>query len=168
MIDHELLHRPWQPIAKAGVLGVDFVHYSPERSAIVMERFCPVTCLSLAILMASGCTPAPPPKTPTASVSGTIILDGNPVPTGEIHFGMLGVPPRVLKIADGAYSGEAPVGENQVEVYIYKEGPPNPRYPDDPPKMNTVPNKYWGPKTTLKASVKDGEPNKFTFDLKSK
>ena len=106
------------------------------------------------------------PETPTVSVQGTINIDGKPVPTGELHFGMLGVAPMVSKITDGTYSGVAPVGENQVEVYIYKEEP-NPRYPETPIKTNTVPAKYWGPKTTLKATVKADGQNEFSFDITS-
>ena len=81
---------------------------------------------------------------------------------------MLGVPPKVLTIADGKYSGEAPIGKDQVEVYIYVDGPPNPRYPDNPPKINTTPEKYWGPKTTLSATVNADGPNEFHFDITSK
>jgi hypothetical protein len=123
--------------------------------------------IGLAVLWNSGCAPAPRVEAPTTSVKGTINIDGKPVPTGEIHFGMIGVPPRVSKITDGTYSGEAPVGENQVEVYIYKEEP-NPRYPDNPTKVNTLPPKYWGPKTTLKATVKAEGPNDFKFDVTSR
>ena len=133
-----------------------------------MYRFPLVVFIGLAIVWNSGCSPAPkkgPP--PAAPVKGTINIDGKPVPTGEIHFGMLGVPPKVLTITDGTFSGEAPIGENQVEVYIYKEGPPTPRYPDVPTKINTVPDKYWGPKTVLKATVNDGGPNEFDFDITS-
>lgn len=132
-----------------------------------MDRFCLATCIGLAFVWNSGCGPAPRPQAPTAAVTGTVNMDGEPVPTGEVHFGMLGVPPRLLEITDGTFSGEAPVGENQVEVYIYKEEP-NPRYPDNPTKTNTVPNKYWGPRTILKATVEDGGPNDFNFDVTSK
>lgn len=103
-----------------------------------------------------------------SAVTGTLNLNGKPATEGEVHFVMLGVPPSVLKVADGAFSGEAPVGDNKVEVYVYEEGPPNPRYPDDPPKINTISEKFWGPKTTLKATVEEGGSNEFQFDVTSK
>ena len=36
------------------------------------------------------------------------------------------------------------------------------------PKVNTVPRKYWGPETTLKATVEASGPNEFKFDITSK
>jgi hypothetical protein len=132
-----------------------------------MNRLGLAVCLGLAIVLNSGCGPKGPPQAPVAKVKGTVNIDGKPIPTGEIHFGMLGVPPKVSKITEGKYEGEAPVGDNKVEVFIYKEEP-NPRYPDNPFKINTVPDKYSGPKTTLKASVQVGETNEFPFEITSK
>ena len=134
-----------------------------------MYRFLLAIGIGLAIVWSSGCS-GPPPKglPPATSVKGTINMDGKPVPAGEIHFGMLGVPPRALKITDGTFSGEAPIGNNQVEVYIYVEGPANPRYPDVPTKINTVPKKYWGATTTLKATVDASGQKEFHFDITSK
>ena len=133
-----------------------------------MYRLSLAVCIGLAIVWNPGCSgdgkKGPPPAAP---VKGTINLDGNPVPTGEIHFGMLGVPPKVLTITDGAFSGEAPVGENQVEVYIYEEGPPAPTVPDEPTKINVAPAKYWGPNTELKATVTESGPNEFSFEMTS-
>lgn len=133
-----------------------------------MHRLRLAICIGLTIIGMSGCTPAPEPPDPTTPVKGTISLDGKPVPTGEIHFGALGVPPKVLTITDGAFAGDGPVGDNHVEVFIYEEGPPNPRYPDVPTKTNTVPAKYWGPNTVLKATIREDEPNEFRFEMTSK
>src|SRR5689334_20819800 len=105
-----------------------------------MNRLALAVCLGLAIGVNSGCSKGPPPIQ-IAKVKGTVNIDGKPVPTGEIHFGILGEAPRVSKIAEGKFEGEAPVGENKVEVFIYKEVP-TPRYPDNPTKMNTLPEKY--------------------------
>ena len=95
-------------------------------------------------------------------------MDGKPLPTGEIHFGILGDPPRALKVTDGAFSGEAPIGKNQVEVYVYVDGPRNPRYPETPNKINITPSKYWGASTILKATVEASGKNEFHFDITSK
>lgn len=113
----------------------------------------------------SGCGPAIPKPPEAASVDGTITLNDKPVRNGEIHFSMLGAPPAVLEIDGGSFSGEVPVGEHQVEVYIYVVGPPNPRFPDEPARKNVAPEKYWGPKTILKEMVKAGEVNTFKFKL---
>jgi hypothetical protein len=133
-----------------------------------MYRFCLTIGFSLALVWNFGCGPAPKGAAPAANVKGTINIDGKSVPTGEIHFGMSGFPPRVLQIKDGAYSGEAPVGKNQVEVFIYAEGPPSEKYPGVPTKKNIAPVKYWGPKTTLEATVDARGTNEFKFDLNSK
>ena len=133
-----------------------------------MYRFCLAICLGLTIVWTFGCAPAPKGAAPAAPVKGTVNMDGKPVPKGDISFGVLGVPPKVMQITDGTYSGEAPIGQNQVEVFIYVEGPPNPRYPDVPTKTNITPDTYWGPRTTLSANVTKAGPNEFKFDLTSK
>ena len=132
-----------------------------------MDRFRIVTVIGLMILGHAGCTSAHPPPPEASVVDGTVTLDGKPVPTGEIHFGMLGVPPKVLEISDGYFSGDVPVGDHQVEVYIFVEGPPNPRFPDVPTKTNVAPPKYWGPATMLKGTVKANEANDFKFKMTS-
>ena len=113
-----------------------------------MYRPCLAICFSLALVWNIGCTPPPKGAAPAASVKGTANIDGKPIPTGEIHFGMMGVPPRVLKITDGTFSGQAPIGKNQVEVFIYAEGPPSEKYGGTSTKKNTTPEKYWGPNTS--------------------
>jgi hypothetical protein len=133
-----------------------------------MYRSCVTMGFSLVLFWNFGCGPAPPKgAAPAAHIEGTIKIDGNPVPTGEIHFGMPGFPPRVLQIKEGTYSGEAPIGKNQVEVFIYVEGPPSEKYPGVPTKKNIAPIKYWGPKTILEATINASGTNEFKFDLKS-
>lgn len=133
-----------------------------------MYRLCLALGFGLALVWNFGCTPAPRGAAPAAHVKGTVHIDGKPVPTGEIHFGMTGVPPRVLKISDGGFSGEAPIGKNQVEVFIYVEEPPSEKYPGTPTKKNTTPDKYWGPNTTLEATVNAKGTNEFKFAITSK
>src|SRR5262249_9055576 len=101
-------------------------------------------------------------------VKGTVNIDSKPLPTGEIHFGMTGVPPRVLQITDGTFGGEAPIGKNQVEVFIYVEGPPSEKYPGERSKKNTAPDRYWWPKTILAAPATASGTNEFKFDITSK
>jgi hypothetical protein len=133
-----------------------------------MYRVCFAICFGLPLVWTFGCTPPPNGPAPAARVKGTVHIDGKPVPSGKIHFGMIGVPPRVLNIADGTFAGEAPIGRNQVEVFIYAEGPPSEKYPGTPTKKNTTPDKYWGPNTILEATVAAGGTNEFKFDITSK
>ena len=134
-----------------------------------MYRLCLMVLFVLTLVWTIGCG-SPPPKgaAPAATVKGTINMDGKPLPAGELHFGSEGVPPRVLQVTNGAFSGEAPVGKNQVELFIYVEGPPTEKYPGVPTKKNTAPAKYSGPKTPLEATVTTGGTNDFKFDVKSK
>jgi len=122
----------------------------------------------LALIGIFGCGSGQPGAAPAAPVKGVVNMDNKPVPTGEIHFSMPGVPPRVLEVKDGAFSGEAPVGHNLVEVFIYVEGPPNPKRGGVREKTNTTPERYWGPKSELSATVNAGGPNEFKFDISSK
>src|SRR5437667_394297 len=133
-----------------------------------MYRFCLAIGFGLALVWNFGCAPAPKGAAPAASVKGTVHIDSKPIPTGEIHFGITGYPPSVLQITNGTYSGEAPLGKNQVEVFIYIEGPPSEKYPGTPTKKNTIPDKYWGANTTLEATVNASGSNEFKFDITSK
>src|SRR5688572_18494746 len=130
-------------------------------------------CLVLGCILAAHCTlgcgvPERKGAAPAASVKGTIRMDGKAIPSGEIHFSQTGYPPRVLEIKNGNFAGEAPVGKNQVEVFIYVEGPPSERYPGVSTKKNIAPEKYWGPNTTLHATVNSGEANEMKFLLTSR
>jgi hypothetical protein len=134
-----------------------------------MDRFLLTVCFSLAILWNLGCSKEQPKAAaPAADVKGTITMDGRPIPTGELHFESPSFPPRILKIKDGSFSGEAPVGKNQVELFLYVDGPASEKYPGVPAKKNVAPVKYWGPKTILEATVIAGGANEFKFDIRSK
>ncbi|HJZ56659.1 MAG TPA: hypothetical protein VKE74_16955 [Gemmataceae bacterium] len=134
-----------------------------------MCRSCFALCLAVALAGLCGCGSSQPPGAPpTAKVKGTVNLNDKPIPVGEIHFGMPGVPPRVLEIKGGNFEGEAPVGKNQVEVFVYAEGPATEKYGGTRSKTNTVPQKYWGANTTLSATVNTGQVNEFKFDLSAR
>lgn len=133
-----------------------------------MFRRCYVLGLGVALVWSLGCGSDPKGAAPAAAVKGTVNMDGKPVPVGEIHFGVAGAPSRMLYINNGNFAGEAPLGNNNVEVYIYSEGPPSEKYGGERQKTNVVPQKYWGPKSALKATVTAGAPNDFKFDITSK
>jgi len=132
-----------------------------------MFRVCLTTCFSLALVWNFGCAPEQKGAAPAANIKGTVNIDGKPVPTGEIHFGMTGVPPRVLQITNGTFSGEAPIGKNQVEVFIFVEGPRSEKYGGVAAKINTTPEKYWGPQTSLDATATASGTDEFKFDITS-
>jgi hypothetical protein len=131
-----------------------------------MYRSSLAICFALVLIWTFGCS-GRSGQPPTAGVKGTITMDGKPLQTGELHFGVPGAPPSVLKVADGKFSGQAPVGQNKVELVILTDGPPNPKYPGVAAKINIAPGKYWGPNTALDAPVSATGPNEFTFNVKS-
>lgn len=133
-----------------------------------MSRACLAASFFLVLIWSVGCG-KPVDKGPQlAKVTGTVKMDGKAVPTGEIHFGVPGFPPRALDIKDGKYEGEAPIGKNEVQVFIYVEGPPVKKYEGQRDKRNTTPEKYWGPNSVLSANVEAGGANEFNFNLASK
>jgi len=134
-----------------------------------MARICLAIGFGLALVWGFGCGPAAKPGlAPAAPVKGTVNQDGKPLPTGEIHFLLEGFPPGVLPIKDGTFSGDAPIGKDKVEVYVYVDGPVSDKYRGEASKKNIVPSKYWGPNTTLEANVEAGGANDFKFDITSK
>lgn len=134
-----------------------------------MPRLCLAIWFALTLVWAGGCAGRSGPA-PTADVKGTIVLDGKPLPTGELHFSIPGSPPSVLKVKDGTFAGQAPVGQNKVELFIYVDAPLNPKYKggDATDKVNTAPGKYWGPNTALDAGVSATTANDFKFNVSSK
>lgn len=91
-----------------------------------MHRFVSVISFSLALCVVGGCsTPQQSAPPPSATVKGTVTLDGKPMETGEIRFGVMGQPPKVSPIKGGEFSGEGYVGANLVEVVLMKDGPPS-------------------------------------------
>lgn len=123
-------------------------------------RFLPVAVLTFAIL---GCGPAGPK---TARVSGTITLEGKPLPKVGVTF----LPTKKGPIATGntdengqftlttVRKGDgAPIGSHKVTIGAAEEGQ----------KLPNIAERYGNPHTTnLIADVKAGEKNTFTFDLK--
>jgi hypothetical protein len=97
-----------------------------------------------------------------------VTLDGKPLLEGDILFSIAGYPPEKIPIKEGAFSGEAMVGKNLVEVMAYKQGPPITTDPEKKPsKINTIPDKYNGPHSTLSADVGSSGANDLKFEVKS-
>lgn len=118
-------------------------------------------------LVAAGCASSVP-ELKKAPVKGTVQLDGKPMADGEVSFGIVGEPPVVIPVVNGAYAGEAPVGPTRVEVRAYRQGQPvmmgDQQFGGD--KENYLPAKY-NLQTTLKADVTAAGPNEFNYEVTS-
>jgi hypothetical protein len=128
-----------------------------------------VRILLLAVaVMVVGCGGAE--KLKLASVSGTVKLDGKPLPDGQIVFTKDGEAPREIKITNGQYTGEAYVGQNHIQFAAYKAtGKARAAGPgaDEGGSMeNILPSRYNQESKEFR-DVK-AEANKFDFDLQSK
>jgi len=98
-----------------------------------------MACLVFVFTLIVGCSSHNAHTTPpTAKVSGKVTLDGKPMAEGEIRFNVAGQPPQICPIKDGAYSGEAYIGKNRVEIVLEKDGPPSTTDPKTPTKINIV------------------------------
>jgi hypothetical protein len=107
----------------------------------------------------------------TVSVSGTVMLDNQPMSEGDITFasttdGSL----DNIPVKEGKFSGQATVGDRRVEIRAFMPDPANAEmYKDDPsqaPKVNYLPEKY-NSASSLKASVTADGPNTFDFKVTS-
>ncbi len=103
-------------------------------------------CLAICIVgVVVGCKP-PRPKAPsTAAVKGTVTLDGAPMGGGHVRFNVAGQGPMSCEVKDGAFSGEAYIGKNRVDVTWDKEGEPVPGMPDVKMTVNAVAAEFSGP-----------------------
>lgn len=126
-----------------------------------------------AILVLAGCSSSQgPPKHP---VSGTVSLDGRPMPDGEVYFRIPATGAiEVFPVKDGAFEGAAAAGRNRVEIYRFEQ--PSPAQAElarmDPmeraqatAKRNVIPDDY-GVRSTLEADVQPGRANRFEFALR--
>jgi len=126
--------------------------------------------LLIALMAACGCGRTGRPARPLASVSGTVTLDGQPLPDGFVTF----VSPQqglfeAFPIKDGRYAGKAGLGMRQIEIVAVRETRPaktaSPAYgPPQPARENYLPERY-STKSTLTAEVTQAGPNEFDFNL---
>jgi len=125
--------------------------------------------LGFAFLATFGCGGGAPTTTgKLTAVKGTVNLDNKPMAEGEIMFVLAGQAPTILAVKDGAYAGEAYVGNNKVEIRSYKVGPAMTTDPSKTPtKMNMIPDRY-NSKTTYTSEVAASGANEFKFDVASK
>ncbi len=90
--------------------------------------------------------------------------------SGELTFLVPGNMPSSLTVVNGAFSGEAAVGENRVEVYSYRLGGDVVKMGGESfggEKENFIPAKF-NTQSTLKAQVADAGANDLKFEVTSK
>ena len=86
-----------------------------------MVRWLCLGCLIGALVILAGCNDS---KTPTAKVSGTVKLDGEPLDEGTIMlYGDGGTAPDTFDVKNGKFEGQAKLGKKRVEIHAYKQGP---------------------------------------------
>jgi hypothetical protein len=120
-------------------------------------------------LLAAGCGPA---AVQTGMVSGTVTLDGNPMPEGDVFFKGPDSKMGTFSVVNGQFSGECQPGSYRVEIMAYRnEAPPADPTGYVPPtesvsKVNFLPAAF-NTDSTMTAEVKAGENNEFKFEVKS-
>lgn len=122
------------------------------------------------LICGGGCGRSGPPPRKMASVSGTVMLDGKPLPDGFVTF----VSPtegqfEAFLVKEGAFAGKAGLGTRRVEIIATRNVQPvaAARGPEGPPQAvqeNYLPAKY-STASTLSADVTESGPNVFTFEL---
>lgn len=104
-----------------------------------------------------------------ANVTGQVLLDGQPMPDGEVSFVQSGVPSAVLEVKNGSFSGQAYQGKSTVEVRAYKAGKAvemgGEKYGGE--KENYIPAKY-NSESKMTADVPAGGRTDLKFEVTSK
>ncbi len=120
--------------------------------------------LVLAALIGCGTSNSKPKSVP---VSGTVTIDGKPLPEGTVYFKTIQTGAfDSLPVKDGKFEGGADVGERRVEVNSYRIKIVKGEMGGEV-KENVLPARY-NTNSTLSATVTAVGPNTFTFDVKSK
>jgi hypothetical protein len=124
-------------------------------------------CVSLCI---AGCGRKGPPPRKLVPISGTVTLDGKPLPDGFVSFvspteGYL----ESFPINEGKFSGKAGLGVQTVDIIAVRESKPpsgadGAQAPPTATRTNYLPSKY-SMNSPLRADVTEAGPNTFTFEL---
>jgi hypothetical protein len=105
----------------------------------------------------------------SVKISGTVNVDGKPLPEGSISFvGDQGTVPDVLTIQNGAFEGKVKPGKKKVEIRGFRaaKAPPTATEPEDF-KENYIAEEF-NAKSKLTAEVTESGVDPNTFDVKAK
>lgn len=130
-------------------------------------------CICLASLLLAGCSQAPEDMPDVAPVSGTVLLDGQPLPYATVVFQPTeGRSSNGQTDAEGKYELRfnqdtmgAELGAHQVIITTFREFD-HPSDPNQKASPELLPAKYHS-KSELTATVESGD-NEISFELKSK
>lgn len=121
------------------------------------------------IVSAAGCGGASgPPGPKLAAGKGTVTLDGKPMPSGEVLFISAGQA-TAAQVKDGQFSGQFAIGENQVQIFSYREGGQVVEMGGEKfggGKENFIPAKY-NVESKLMANVQASGANDYKFEVTS-
>ncbi|EAQ76918.1 hypothetical protein DSM3645_11646 [Blastopirellula marina DSM 3645] len=122
--------------------------------------------LAVCAAFAIGCTPTNSEPS-RVEVSGVVTIDGQPLPTGLIHFKTVSEGAiDSMEIVEGKFAGQAEPGKRRVEITAYRAasgGTPG----MGGGEVNYVPAKY-NAESKLTADVSSEGLNEFRFEVTSK
>ena len=128
----------------------------------------PLACIACALLTL-GCDNSPQHY----PVAGTVTLDGEPVPDGEvIFFPLEGGPPDAGPIQAGSFAFQSLNGPMRVQITATRDHPTK-RVPGSSPDIwvpapvNYIPERYRGPESELRVEVPSGGNQQIEFKLQS-
>jgi hypothetical protein len=121
--------------------------------------------LAVVVIVAFAGCDATPPKAEPVPVSGTVTLDGKPLPEGVVYFKIVqsGVLER-FEIANGVFTGTAPPGEYRVEISATHAAKAVIDGHTTTVQESYIPARY-NRESQLKATVAAEGPNQFKFEL---
>jgi hypothetical protein len=128
-----------------------------------MLRVCLLIFATL-LIACSGCGPTGPKLFP---VSGTVLLDGQPLAEGTIYFKTLETGAiDTLPIKDGKFSGQAIEGDRRVEVVAYRLIPVAGQMGGE--VQESLIASRFNSESTLKAVVSPTAANEYKFEVNGK
>lgn len=165
-VQFEKANRPERKPAEGrrGALGGILISPFSLLQISMVRKLCSVSIVLL-VLITCGCGPSGPIRAP---VSGTVLLDGEPMEDGVIYFKKVqeGAMDR-MEVVDGKFAGLVEIGDRRVEVCRFREGEPfkfgNAELPN---RINTI-DPLFNTNSKLMANVTEDGPNEFTFEVVS-
>jgi len=134
-----------------------------------MARRFVLGCSLLVLGVLLGCSGSKSRFKDAVSVSGTVNLDGQPMPDGTITFIGEGGATEQVPVKDGKFQGGVTPGKKRVEIRAFKLGKPTKMGDQviEATPENYIPATY-NTDSKITAEVAGGAINPSTFEVKSK